>query len=57
MPAVIFLCPYTGRHVHEWFDDDAEVSDNAFYSVTCLACQRIHLVNPKDGNVLGAKED
>lgn len=28
-----------------------------FEPVTCTACTRIHLVNPKTGKVLGADDD
>ncbi len=59
MPAAMFLCPYKGIHVHEWFDDDVENGDgdDIYHSVTCLACQRVHLVNPKTGAVLGARDE
>ena len=50
----MFRCPHTGRHVHEWFEHDAE-NGETYHSVSCLACQ--HLVNPKNGKVLGAADD
>jgi hypothetical protein len=31
--------------------------DDAYQSVACLACTRVHLINLKTGKVLGAKED
>jgi hypothetical protein len=34
MPAIMFRCPNTGRHVHEWFADDAEYGDDTYHSVT-----------------------
>ena len=57
MPAIMFRCPNTGRHVHEWFADDAEYGDDTYHSVTCLACQQVHMVNPTTGKVLGVEEE
>jgi len=54
MPAVMFRCPNTGLHAHEWFEDDTENGDDIYHCVTCLACAQVHLVNPKSGKVLGA---
>jgi hypothetical protein len=31
--------------------------DNAYQSVECLACTRVHLVNLKTGKVLGEQEE
>ena len=57
MPAIMFRCPNTGRHVHEWFADDAEYGDDTYHSVTCLACQQVRMVNPTTGKVLGVEEE
>ena len=57
MAAVMFLCPTTGLHVHEWFDDDLPTEGEVYEPVTCLACQRVHLIDPKSGKVLGASEE
>jgi hypothetical protein len=54
MATVLFLCPNKGVRVQGWIADNG--SDDAaetFQSVTCLACQQMHLVNPKNGKVLG----
>jgi hypothetical protein len=53
MAPVLFLCPNVGRHVQGWFADDGSENGETYQSVTCLACQRVHLVNPKSGKVLG----
>jgi hypothetical protein len=34
----------------------SEDEEETYRSVKCLACERIHLVNPKTGKVLGADE-
>ena len=52
MPSVLFRCPYTGRTVQGWLEEDVSVSD-VYISVECPACTRTHLVNPKSGRVLG----
>ena len=40
--------------VQVWFaDDGAENGDETFEGVTCLACRRVHMVNPRTGKILG----
>jgi hypothetical protein len=56
MASVMFLCPNTGLHSHEWFADDSENGDDAYRAVRCLACQQVHLVNA-NGKVLGIDEE
>ncbi len=56
MAGFSFLCPYAGVHVHVWTEgDDAEA--NHYETMTCAACQRVHLVNPKSGRVVGQDEE
>jgi hypothetical protein len=58
MPAILFQCPNTGLNVQGWIVDDPtahpEQNLEQYELVTCPACTRIHLVNPKTGEVLGA---
>jgi len=58
MPAILFHCPTMGLSVHGWVVDDPtahpEQNLERYELVTCPACTRIHLVNPKTGEVLGA---
>ena len=55
MAGFSFLCPYACVHVHAW--TKAEDSENSRYeTVTCAACQRVHLVNAKSGHVIGQEE-
>ena len=57
MAAVIFLCPNMGVPVQVWFaDDGAENSGETYEGVTCLACRRVHMVNPRTGKILGESE-
>lgn len=56
MTAVIFHCPNVNLRVQGYTADYA-AKDDAFVPVTCLACNRVHMVNPKTGKVLGADQD
>ena len=58
MPPVLYRCPSTGLNVQAWVaDDPADVGDGDSYQpVTCLACTRLHLVNPTSGKVLGGDD-
>jgi hypothetical protein len=49
--AFVYRCPTTGLKVQGHVADD--LIDGATYeSVTCAACGRVHLVNPKSGRIL-----
>jgi len=55
MAPFVYVCPNTGKRVQGWSaDDDAETDGEVYEIVTCLACGRPHLVNPKSGRTLGA---
>jgi hypothetical protein len=55
MLTFIYRCPVTGLKVQGWFGDGPPADEGEVYeAVTCLACTRTHLVNPKTGRVLGA---
>jgi len=43
-------------HVHVWIDD-TDGNDETYVAVTCTACQRLHLVNPKTGRLIGENSD
>jgi hypothetical protein len=59
MPVFLFRCPSTGLLVQGWLaDDPSEASDDdAYEAVSCTACTRVHLVNPKTGVVLGDESE
>jgi hypothetical protein len=56
MATFIYRCPVTGYNVQAFVADDPTHDDAYFHSVTCTACARVHLVNPKTGKVIGTEE-
>jgi hypothetical protein len=48
--AFVYRCPATGLKVQGHVVDD--LIDTIYEAVTCTACGRVHLVNPKSGKVL-----
>jgi hypothetical protein len=61
MSAFIYCCPNTGKYVQGWtaedpYEGESDAETDAYESVRCIACMRLHLVNPKTGKVLGAEE-
>ena len=58
MLTFLYTCPATNQKVQGWVADDvSENSDPRYESVTCLACRRTHLVDPKTGKTLGADKE
>jgi hypothetical protein len=58
MAAFIYRCPNTGLNVQGWIADDPTNGEADNYeAVTCIACTRVHLVNPKTVRVLGAEDE
>jgi hypothetical protein len=55
MAPFLYNCPNTRQTVQGFTAD--EVPSDAYESVTCLACQRLHFVNPSTGKVLGGDDD
>jgi hypothetical protein len=49
MPAILYRCPNTGYQVQGWVEDDLVAADISYTAISCLACGRLHLVNPKTG--------
>jgi hypothetical protein len=54
MAPFLSRCPATGLQVQGWAADGDLENGEVYEAVTCLACGRQHLVNPKTGKVLGA---
>jgi hypothetical protein len=52
---VLFDCPRTGHKVQALLAEEATGAGSRYESVSCLACSAIHLVDPTDGKVLGAR--
>jgi hypothetical protein len=58
MVPITFRCPNTRLNVQGWVaDDPTEGETETYEAVTCTACTRTHLVDPKTGRVLGVDED
>jgi hypothetical protein len=55
MATFIFRCPIAGVHVQGWTERD-DFDPDEYESLLCLACQRVHLVNPATARVLGSDE-
>jgi hypothetical protein len=55
MAPFIYRCPYTGFRVQGWAsnEDESERAGDVYEGVTCLACGRLHLVNPNTGKTAG----
>jgi len=50
MLTFIYRCPATGQNVQGWIAEDGSATEaDAFHPMTCLACRRVHLVNPASG--------
>ena len=54
MGAFLFRCPNTGQHVQGWSAEEVDPNDDGYETITCSACQAVHLVNPATGKVAGA---
>jgi len=55
----IFCCPTTGQKVQalsEWDDEPADDS-RRYQGVHCLACQMVHIVNPRTGRLMSEEAD
>jgi hypothetical protein len=58
MVTFLYRCPNTGMNVQGWVaDDPAAQKDSRYETITCVACQRVHLVNPKTGKVAGNEDE
>ena len=58
MATFLYRCPITGLNVQGWVaDDPSERDEHSYEPVSCHACRRVHLVNPKTGKVLGTDDE
>jgi hypothetical protein len=53
MATFLYRCPNTGFQVQGYTPEQISDDDSSFETVTCLACQQVHLVRPASGKVLG----
>jgi hypothetical protein len=56
MATFLYRCPHTGVMVQAVVADPTPQGE-VFEPVICIACTRVHLVNPKTGKVLGGASD
>lgn len=53
MSTFLYRCPNTGLQVQAWTDEPPVAADpEAYQSVKCIACSRLHWVSPSTGRVL-----
>ena len=59
MAPFVFQCPATGMMVQEFRADNGAEADpqDSYLGIRCLACKRMHLVNPATGKVLAPGAD
>ena len=53
----LYRCPNTGYRVQGFIAEDTSDDSGTYHAVLCLACQQVHVVNPKTGRVLGGNDD
>jgi len=56
MGTFLYQCAATGQKVQGWIADDGPECDT-YRTFTCIACGRMHFVNPSTGKVLSGDED
>jgi hypothetical protein len=53
---ILFRCPRLGTNVQHWLPEtppEDEPHSNAYASVVCLACTRLHFIHKETGKLLG----
>jgi len=57
MAPFVYRCPNTGLRVQGFIAEDPLDDGESYEAITCLACRRLHLVNPVTGRVLGEDDE
>jgi hypothetical protein len=57
MPPFLYRCPTTSYRVQGFVADEVPDDSEVYETVTCIACQQVHLVNPSTGKVLGNEDE
>jgi hypothetical protein len=57
VPPFLFRCPNTGYRVQGFIAEDVSDDLESYQAISCLVCQRTHLVNPTTGKVLGEDDE
>jgi hypothetical protein len=57
MAAFLYRCPNTRFRVQGWVEDhELKNGGETYQGVSCHACGRLHLVNPKTGKTVGSDD-
>ena len=56
MATLVYRCPDTGFRVQGYTSEQTSDDYDTWEALTCLVCQRVHLVNPATGRVMGEDE-
>ena len=56
MTTFLYRCATTGAYVQGWVADDPKRDKASYEAVTCIACGRVHFVNPITGKTVFDKE-
>ena len=56
MATFVYRCPNTGKKVQGFLAEQA-ADEDAYDTITCFACRRVHFVNQLTGKVLGEDDD
>jgi len=51
MTPFLYRCPNTGQNVQGFTAE--EMAEDTWEQIACVACRRLHFVNPTTGKVLG----
>jgi hypothetical protein len=57
MPAFTYRCPNTGYRVQGYTPGETVEDSGTYEAVVCALCQRVHLVNPATGKVVGEEDE
>ena len=57
MPPFLFRCSDIGKTVQGFIAVEVPDDADSYETVTCLACRKVHLVNPATSKVLGAADE
>jgi hypothetical protein len=57
MAAFIFTCRETSMLFQRWLDEKADVQENEYEGLICLACTKLHFFNRKTGKLFGQDEE
>jgi hypothetical protein len=56
MSNITFRCPGTGMVVQQWVEDEPDPARDAFVSIKCPACGKIHFINRLTHKLLGHED-